>query len=141
MFRISLWTDSVLPKASFGSAGVASAAGGTLGAVMICRAAVGLGEGVILPSMSSLLAVSIPPSQRSSALGNAFTGFHAGNLVGLAATPFLLQVRSCYDAVKSRLKNSIRHLPCHFVACANVTRHGAGAGSLYFLADLVCQFC
>jgi len=67
-------------------------AGAALSAVLVCRALAGVGAGMIMPSMSSLLASSIPVAQRSSALGGAFTGFHSGNLVGLAATPFLLQM-------------------------------------------------
>eukprot|EP00873_Tetraselmis_striata_P029954 jgi/Tetstr1/450218/TSEL_037256.t1 len=72
--------------------GYTQAAGLTLTAIMLARGAVGLGEGVVLPSMNSLLARTIPQAQRSSALGAVFTGFHCGNLVGLALTPFLLQV-------------------------------------------------
>eukprot|EP00951_Prasinocladus_malaysianus_P001708 scaffold12053_cov37-Prasinocladus_malaysianus.AAC.1 len=66
--------------------------GVTLTAVMLARAMVGLGEGAVLPSMSSLLAMTIPTRQRSSALGGVFFGFHSGNLAGIALTPFLLQV-------------------------------------------------
>lgn len=65
---------------------------------MLARGAVGLGEGVVLPSMNSLLARTIPQAQRSSALGAVFTGFHCGNLVGLALTPFLLQVSLSHPA-------------------------------------------
>ena len=62
----------------------------TLAAALFARAAVGLGEGVALPSMSSLVARHVPPSCRATALGASFSGFHCGNLVGLALSPVLL---------------------------------------------------
>lgn len=62
----------------------------TVPAVMLARGLVGLAEGVALPSMSNLVATAIPKARRSSALGGSFSGFHSGNLVGLALSPFLL---------------------------------------------------
>ena len=55
-----------------------AAAGCTLPAVIAARALVGLGEGVALPCMNSLIAVNIPPARRATALGTAFSGFHSG---------------------------------------------------------------
>jgi predicted MFS family arabinose efflux permease len=67
-----------------------AAAGMTVPAVLAARCAVGLGEGVALPAMNSLVAGHVPGKSRATALGLCFGGFHAGNLVGLAASPLLL---------------------------------------------------
>ncbi|KAK9831670.1 hypothetical protein WJX74_005307 [Apatococcus lobatus] len=64
--------------------------GWTLPAVLTARAFVGLGEGASMPAMNNLMATRVPPQQRASAIGTAFTGFHSGNLVGLALSPLLL---------------------------------------------------
>eukprot|EP00884_Botryococcus_braunii_P012813 jgi/Botrbrau1/21532/Bobra.174_2s0035.1 len=64
--------------------------GAGLAVVLACRAAVGLGEGVALPSMVNLVSRHVPPALRSTALGSSFTGFHAGNLLGLAVSPWVL---------------------------------------------------
>lgn len=40
--------------------------------------------------MSSLVARHVPSSSRATALGAAFSGFHCGNLLGLALSPVLL---------------------------------------------------
>ena len=75
--------------AALGSPALA-AAGLTLPAVLAARAAVGLGEGVALPSVTSLITAHVPPGARASALGATFAGFHSGNLLGLLASPPLL---------------------------------------------------
>lgn len=54
------------------------AAGWALPAVLLARAAVGFGEGVVLPSMSNLMATRVPTSWRASALGLVYSGFHSG---------------------------------------------------------------
>ena len=53
-------------------------AGWVLPAVLACRALVGLGEGVVMPSMNTLMATRVPATWRSSALGIVYSGFHAG---------------------------------------------------------------
>ncbi|CAG9465270.1 unnamed protein product [Pedinophyceae sp. YPF-701] len=68
-----------------------AAAGLSLPAVLAARAAVGLGEGVVLPSMNALVARLVAPSRRATALGACFGGFHSGNLVGLVLSPLILQ--------------------------------------------------
>lgn len=50
----------------------------------------GLGEGVALPSMNSLVATYLPAGVKSRALGISFTGFHCGNLLGLLLSPLIL---------------------------------------------------
>lgn len=56
----------------------------------LCCPAVGLGEGVVLPSMNSLVATQVAPALKARALGTVFTGFHCGNLVGLALSPGII---------------------------------------------------
>ncbi|KAK9828655.1 hypothetical protein WJX72_001353 [[Myrmecia] bisecta] len=77
----------LLPVALSSSVAIA---GLTLPAVCLARCCVGLGEGVALPCMNNLVARNIPPGKRATALGNAFTGFHSGNLLGLFVSPLLL---------------------------------------------------
>jgi ACS family sodium-dependent inorganic phosphate cotransporter/ACS family sodium-dependent inorganic phosphate cotransporter-like MFS transporter 9 len=67
-----------------------AALGITLPAVLAVRFLVGFGEGVALPSMNNLIATRIPSSQRATALGMCFMGFHTGNLVGLLVSPLIL---------------------------------------------------
>lgn len=44
----------------------------------------------MLPSMNSLVATQIAPALKARALGTVFTGFHCGNLVGLALSPGII---------------------------------------------------
>lgn len=44
----------------------------------------------MLPSMNSLVATQVPPALKARALGTIFTGFHCGNLVGLAVSPAII---------------------------------------------------
>lgn len=61
-------------------------------AVLLSRFLVGVGEGVALPSVNNLMATNVSLAKRASAIGGMFTGFHAGNLVGLLASPILLEM-------------------------------------------------
>eukprot|EP00892_Ulva_mutabilis_P007198 jgi/Ulvmu1/4850/UM020_0136.1 len=58
--------------------------------VLVSRFLVGVGEGVVLPSMNSLVATQVAPALKARALGSVFTGFHCGNLVGLALSPAII---------------------------------------------------
>ena len=60
-------------------------------AMMLARFLVGLGQGLTLPSMSSLVA-GLPKKQRSRGLGTAFSGFHTGNIAGLLLSPLILSM-------------------------------------------------
>ena len=60
-------------------------------AMMLARFLVGLGQGLTLPSMNSLVA-GLPRTQRSRGLGVAFAGFHTGNITGLLLSPLILSV-------------------------------------------------
>lgn len=44
----------------------------------------------MLPSMSALVATKVAPALKARALGTVFTGFHCGNLVGLAVSPAII---------------------------------------------------
>eukprot|EP00887_Chlorella_sp_A99_P000660 scaffold5.g660.t1 len=68
-----------------------AAAGLALPAVLVARFLVGFGEGVALPSMNNLVARLVDPARKATALGASFSGFHAGNLLGLLASPLILQ--------------------------------------------------
>ncbi|EIE19438.1 MFS general substrate transporter [Coccomyxa subellipsoidea C-169] len=66
-----------------------AAAALTFPAVLATRVCIGLGEGVALPAMNNMVA-GLQREKRSTALGIAFTGFHCGNLIGLAVSPIIL---------------------------------------------------
>jgi predicted MFS family arabinose efflux permease len=51
---------------------------------------VGTGEGVVLPSMNAMVATHVALPQKARALGAIFTGFHCGNLIGLALSPLII---------------------------------------------------
>ncbi|GAB4816678.1 hypothetical protein N2152v2_003724 [Parachlorella kessleri] len=68
-----------------------AATGLTFAAVLAARFLVGFGEGVAMPAMNNLIARNIPPSLKATALGNCYTGFHTGNLLGLVLSPLILQ--------------------------------------------------
>ena len=92
-FSLAQLATPALLAAAAGSAPPSAAAlvsSRTLAAALLARAAVGLGEGVALPSMSSLVARHVPAASRATALGASFSGFHCGNLLGLALSPLLL---------------------------------------------------
>lgn len=66
------------------------AAGWALPVVLLARAAVGFGEGVVLPAMSNLMATRVPTSWRATALGIVYSGFHSGNPTGLFLSPLIM---------------------------------------------------
>lgn len=51
-------------------------AGASLPLLLLARVLVGLGEGVVLPSVTTLLGQSVPPQRRTQAVGGVFAGFH-----------------------------------------------------------------
>jgi len=62
--------------------------------LLLCRCAVGMGQGVVMPSVSSLLAASVPPARRAAGVGAAFAGFHGGTIFGLLLSPLVLNLLS-----------------------------------------------
>ena len=55
------------------------------------RSLVGLGEAVAPTSVVDMIARCVPKEERSSAVSLAFTGQHIGSMVGLLASPALIQ--------------------------------------------------
>ena len=71
--------SSLSERPHLGHAGLqVVSAGWALPAVLACRALVGLGEGLVMPSMNTIMATRVPATWRSSALGVVYSGFHAG---------------------------------------------------------------
>lgn len=68
----------------------AVAMGIALPAMLAVRALVGLGEGVVLPAVTNMLARHVPPARRASSVGAAFAGFHGGTILGLLLSPLIL---------------------------------------------------
>jgi len=76
---------TVLTPAALGPAALGAGVG--LPALLLARAAVGLGEGVAMPSMNNLIATHVPKERRAQAVGTAFMGFHSGTIIGLLVSP------------------------------------------------------
>jgi ACS family sodium-dependent inorganic phosphate cotransporter len=66
------------------------AAAASLPALLLCRAVMGLGEGVALPCMNNITARWVPKHERSRAVAACMTGFQSGSVVGLLAAPAML---------------------------------------------------
>ena len=63
---------------------------GALPLLLLCRAAVGAGEGLAPSSATDMIARATPPSERARTVSFVFGGLHAGSLVGLLAAPPLI---------------------------------------------------
>ncbi len=57
----------------------------------------GIGEGVVLPSMNSLVSTYVPPAAKSRGLGMAFSGFHSGEQLTTSCTKSV--ARNCEPQV------------------------------------------
>ena len=80
---VALWSAA--------TAAVPLAAGtGALPLLLLCRAAVGAGEGLAPSSATDMIARATPPSERARTVSFVFGGLHAGSLVGLLAAPPLI---------------------------------------------------
>ncbi|GMH39532.1 hypothetical protein BSKO_07430 [Bryopsis sp. KO-2023] len=66
------------------------ALGFTIPLVLFSRVLVGLGEGVTMPAMTSLVSQNIPPKLKSTALGLVFLGFNCGSACGLLLSSWLM---------------------------------------------------
>lgn len=62
----------------------------SLKALLVARAFMGLGEGVVMPCMNNLMGRWVPPAERARAVGFCFAGFHFGSMGGLLAAPILM---------------------------------------------------
>lgn len=58
--------------------------------LLITRAFMGIGEGVAMPAMNTLISKWIPVSERSRALALVYSGMYLGSVTGLAASPILI---------------------------------------------------
>jgi len=67
---------------------LAAAAG--LPALLAARAAMGVGEGVAMPAMNTLLSWWVPVQERSRALALVYSGMYAGSVAGLGASPHII---------------------------------------------------
>lgn len=80
---VALWSAA--------TAAVPLAAGtGALPLLLLCRAAVGAGEGLAPSSATDMIARATPPAERARTVSFVFGGLHAGSLVGLLAAPPLI---------------------------------------------------
>jgi ACS family sodium-dependent inorganic phosphate cotransporter len=80
---VALWSAA--------TAAVPLAAGtGALPLLLLCRAAVGAGEGVASSSATDMIARATPPAERARTVSFVFGGLHMGSLVGLLAAPPLI---------------------------------------------------
>ena len=86
---------SLLTPLSLSAAAVS--AGVALPLMLLARALVGLGEGVVLPAVTNMLALRVPPQRRASAVGTAFAGFHGGTILGLLLSPLILKYASWHS--------------------------------------------
>eukprot|EP00793_Prasinoderma_coloniale_P001496 PRCOL_00003300-RA len=67
---------------------VAARAG--LPTLLLCRAMMGVGEGVAMPAMNTLLSRWIPKQERSRSLAFVYSGMFVGSIAGLSCSPFLI---------------------------------------------------
>ncbi|KAL6785920.1 PHT4D [Auxenochlorella protothecoides x Auxenochlorella symbiontica] len=61
-----------------------------LPALLLARACMGVGEGVAMPAMNTLLSRWVPVAERSRSLALVYSGMYTGSVLGLAATPHLI---------------------------------------------------
>jgi ACS family sodium-dependent inorganic phosphate cotransporter len=62
-----------------------------LGALMLTRVALGMGEAVTFPSIYTMYARWIPLTERSRAVGLTNSGIPLGTVLGLVATPYIVR--------------------------------------------------
>lgn len=67
---------------------VAAKAG--LAPLLVCRAAMGIGEGVAMPAMNTLLSRWVPRGERSRSLAFVYSGMFVGSITGLSLSPYLI---------------------------------------------------
>jgi ACS family sodium-dependent inorganic phosphate cotransporter len=65
------------------------AAGAGFGLLILCRIAMGMGEGVTFPSVYSLITRWMPPNEHAKAVAISQSGIPFGTIVALVATPYI----------------------------------------------------
>jgi ACS family sodium-dependent inorganic phosphate cotransporter len=63
-----------------------------LPALLVARACMGIGEGVAMPAMNSMLSKWIPVKERSRSLALVYSGMYTGSVIGLGCSPQLINV-------------------------------------------------
>lgn len=71
-----LWFSAATVLAPIALSSKLMMAGVSLPLLLLVRVLVGLGEGVVLPSVTTLLAEAVPRERRTQAVGGVFAGFH-----------------------------------------------------------------
>ena len=71
--------------------------------LFLCRAAVGLGEGVAPSASTDMLARLVDTRERSRATSYMFGGLHVGSLLGLLVAPALIETFGW---------QTVRHMAC-----------------------------
>ncbi len=87
--------------------------------LFLCRAAVGLGEGVAPSASTDMVARLIETRERSRATSYMFGGLHVGSLLGLLVAPALIE-RFGWQTVRAALTAAL------FVARQPIFSRGAG---------------
>ncbi|GLT48802.1 hypothetical protein SLA2020_224010 [Shorea laevis] len=58
--------------------------------LLVVRAFMGIGEGVVMPAMNNILSKLAPVAERSRSLALVYSGMYVGSVTGLAFSPFLI---------------------------------------------------
>ncbi|EFJ45872.1 hypothetical protein VOLCADRAFT_105756 [Volvox carteri f. nagariensis] len=75
---------------SLATAATPAAAQAGLPALLLARCMMGIGEGVALPAMNSMLVKWVPAEERSRSLALVYSGMFTGSVLGLGASPQVL---------------------------------------------------
>lgn len=75
-----------------------SAAYNRFSLLLFVRFLMGIGEGVSMPAMNTLLACHVPPSERSRATSIVYSGFFLGSALGLGVSPPIIS-RTGWESV------------------------------------------
>eukprot|EP00959_Pyramimonas_sp_CCMP1952_P064289 1342623-Pyramimonas_sp.AAC.1 len=59
--------------------------------LLAARACMGIGEGVAMPAMNSMLSRWVPRMERSRSLSLVYSGMYTGSIMGLAFSPHIIE--------------------------------------------------
>lgn len=60
--------------------------------LLVARVILGVGEGVAMPAMNSIIAGWIPVAERARSLSFVYSGMYAGSILGLIAAPSIIEL-------------------------------------------------
>ncbi|KAL6759711.1 major facilitator superfamily domain-containing protein [Haematococcus lacustris] len=86
--------SNVLPKGLAvwsGATALIPFVAGSMPGLCLTRALMGAGEAVAPSAIVDMISRTVPPAKRASAVSFAYGGLHAGSLVGLLASPAIIQ--------------------------------------------------